>query len=60
MFSDDLCMFPFEAVKLTMGMFVPTLQKLPQEMKNEFQKLHNLTSHTVYYQDPQPQNNVLL
>lgn len=52
MFSDDLCMFPSEAVKLKMGKFVPTPQKLPQEMKNEVQKLHNLTSHKVYYQDP--------
>lgn len=45
-------MFPSEAVKLKMGKFVPTPQKLPQEMKNEVQKLHNLTSHKVYYQDP--------
>lgn len=51
MVSGELCMFPFEAVKLKMCKFFPTPQKLTQKMKNELLKLYNLTSHMLNYQD---------
>lgn len=51
MVSGGLCMFPSEAVKLKMGKFFPVPQKLTQEIKTELQKLYNLTSRMLNYQD---------